>query len=126
MSSKLCGCWNSLPFSPARRRDKKKAREIADKSIENKEKMSTTKDNVTGEYRQYLPDLSIPRFTTMKTQDAHEYAHAFKTKHIPPWLYALYEHWRDLYEEPFQGITTDGTSETESREFPGFLQVYNH
>ncbi|CRG86182.1 hypothetical protein PISL3812_03185 [Talaromyces islandicus] len=70
--------------------------------------MLTAEHEPTGEYRQYLPDLSIPRFTTMKTQDAHEYAHAFKTKHIPPWLYALYEHWRDLYEEPFQGITTDG------------------
>ncbi|KAL1970392.1 hypothetical protein VTN77DRAFT_5552 [Rasamsonia byssochlamydoides] len=64
--------------------------------------------NATGAYRQYLPDLNQPRFTTMKNQDAHEYAHDFKTKHVPPWLYALYEHWRDLYEEPFQGITTDG------------------
>lgn len=62
----------------------------------------------TGAYRQYLPDLNQPRFTTMKNQDAHEYARDFKTKRVPPWLYALYEHWRDLYEEPFQGITTDG------------------
>lgn len=70
--------------------------------------MSTAEEKPTGEYRQYLPDLSNARFTTMKTQDAHEYAHAFKTKHIPPWLYALFEHWRDLYEEPYQGISTDG------------------
>lgn len=72
------------------------------------DKMSTTEEKPTGEYRQYLPDVGIPRFATMKTQDAHEYAHAFKTKHIPPWLYALFEHWRDLYEEPYQGISTDG------------------
>ncbi|QGA12692.1 hypothetical protein EYB26_000336 [Talaromyces marneffei] len=71
--------------------------------------MSTTEEKSTGDYRQYLPDLGIPRFTTMKTQDAHEYAHAFKTKRIPPWLYALFEHWRDLYEEPYQGISTNGT-----------------
>jgi hypothetical protein len=103
-------------FCPSPRQ--KEGREVVDKSIENREKMSTTKDKPTGEYREYLPDLNIPRFTTMKTQDAHEYAHAFKTKHIPPWLYALYEHWRDLYEEPFQGITTDGTSETGTRVFP--------
>jgi hypothetical protein len=70
--------------------------------------MSTTEEKPTGEYRQYLPDLSGVRFTTMQPQDAHEYAHAFKTKHIPPWLYALFEHWRDLYEEPYQGVTSDG------------------
>jgi hypothetical protein len=73
--------------------------------------MSTTEEKPTGEYRQYLPDLGIPRFTTMQTQDAHEYAHAFKTQHIPPWLYALFEHWRDLYEEPYQGISTDGITD---------------
>ena len=44
----------------------------------------------------------------MKMQDAHEYALDFKTQHIPPWLYALYEHWMNLYQEPFKGITTDG------------------
>ncbi|KAL4919282.1 hypothetical protein BDW62DRAFT_216972 [Aspergillus aurantiobrunneus] len=56
----------------------------------------------------YLPDLSIPRFQVMRTQDAHEYAEAFKTGRIPPWLHALYMHWRDLLQEPFKGITTDG------------------
>lgn len=59
-------------------------------------------------YREYLPDLSIPRFQVMRTQDAHEYAEAFKTGRIPPWLHALYMHWRDLLQEPFKGVTADG------------------
>ena len=65
-------------------------------------------DKPAGEYRQYLPDLNIPRFQIMCTQDAHEYAHAFKTGKQPPWLHALYMHWLDLLKEPFKGVTTDG------------------
>lgn len=65
-------------------------------------------DKPTGEYRQYLPDLSLKRFQVMRTQDAHEYAHDFKTIHNPPWLHALYMHWLDLLQEPFKGVTTDG------------------
>ena len=61
-----------------------------------------------GEYRQYLPDLNLKRFQVMCTQDAHEYAHAFKTLKHPPWLHALYMHWLDLLQEPFKGVTTDG------------------
>ncbi|KAG2416022.1 hypothetical protein HFD88_007214 [Aspergillus terreus] len=63
----------------------------------------------TGEYRQYLPDLSLPRFQVMRTQNAHEYAHAFKTLRRPPWIHALYMHWLELLQEPFKGVTTDGT-----------------
>ncbi|PKS05636.1 hypothetical protein jhhlp_008155 [Lomentospora prolificans] len=59
-------------------------------------------------YRQFLPDLSIPRFTTMQVQDAHEYAAAFKESGMPPWLHALYLHWRKLLQEPFRGVTNDG------------------
>ncbi|PYI03080.1 hypothetical protein BO78DRAFT_400091 [Aspergillus sclerotiicarbonarius CBS 121057] len=62
----------------------------------------------TGEYRQYLPDLSLKRFQVMREQDAHEYAHDFKTLKHPPWLHALYTHWVDLLQEPFKGVTTDG------------------
>ncbi|KAL2020885.1 hypothetical protein VTK56DRAFT_7876 [Thermocarpiscus australiensis] len=61
-----------------------------------------------GAYRQYLPDLSIPRFTEMQKQDAHEYAEAFKERGVPPWLHGLYLHWRKLFQEPFKGITSDG------------------
>ncbi|KAL2821135.1 hypothetical protein BJX63DRAFT_379455 [Aspergillus granulosus] len=59
-------------------------------------------------FRQYLPDLSLPRFQVMRTQDAHEYAEAFKTSRNPPWLHALYMHWRELLQEPFKGVTFDG------------------
>ena len=61
-------------------------------------------------YRKHLPDLSIPRFTVMQTQDAHEYAAAFKETGAPPWLHGLYLHWRDLFQEPFKGVTSDGQS----------------
>lgn len=60
-------------------------------------------------FRHFLPDLAQPRFTTMQQQDAHEYASAFKRDAQPPWLYALWQHWRQLFEEPFRGITNDGT-----------------
>ncbi|XEV00935.1 hypothetical protein FSHL1_006222 [Fusarium sambucinum] len=59
-------------------------------------------------YRKFLPDLSIPRFTTMKKQNAHEYAEAFKTGGNPPWLHGLYKHWMGLLEDPFKGVTSDG------------------
>ncbi|KAG8412665.1 hypothetical protein J3458_013107 [Metarhizium acridum] len=62
-----------------------------------------------GSYHQYLPDLNTPRFQMMQQQDAHEYAMAFKEGGNPPWLHALYLHWRCLFEEPFKGITNDGT-----------------
>ena len=61
-----------------------------------------------GEYRQYLPDLSTPRFTTMQKQDSYVYAEAFKTGGVPPWLHALYMHWLKLVKEPFKGVTNDG------------------
>ncbi|KAJ5590862.1 hypothetical protein N7450_004834 [Penicillium hetheringtonii] len=67
-----------------------------------------TDSSPTGEYRQYLPDLNLKRFQVMCTQDAHEYAHDFKTIKQPPWLHALYMHWLDLLQEPFKGVTTDG------------------
>lgn len=66
-------------------------------------------DTKDGEYRQYLPDLSHPRFTTMQKQEAHGYAREFIQGGNPPWLHALYLHWRALFKEPFRGITADGT-----------------
>jgi hypothetical protein len=59
-------------------------------------------------YNDFLPDLNQPRFQVMQKQDAHEYAADFKKNGQPPWLHALYLHWRDLFTEPFRGITTDG------------------
>jgi hypothetical protein len=65
-------------------------------------------DAPTGEYRKYLPDLSIPRFTIMKEQDAHVYAADFKQNGNPPWLHALWKQWIRLLAEPFKGVTNDG------------------
>ncbi|KAL6248120.1 hypothetical protein RBB50_004374 [Rhinocladiella similis] len=65
-------------------------------------------DSKTSAYRQYLPDLSIPRFTTMKTENAHAYAQRFKESGIPPWIHALWLHWQKLLSEPFRGVTNDG------------------
>lgn len=62
----------------------------------------------TGAYRKYLPDLSIPRFSIMKQQDAKVYAAEFKEKGNPPWIHGLYLLWRKLFAEPFKGVTNDG------------------
>ncbi|KAK7905416.1 hypothetical protein LTR67_000138 [Exophiala xenobiotica] len=66
-------------------------------------------DSKASAYRQYLPDLSIPRFTTMKTEDAHVYVQRFKESGGPPWIHALWLHWKKLLQEPFKGVTSDGT-----------------
>jgi hypothetical protein len=67
-----------------------------------------SRPTATVSYRQYLPDLDTSRFQVMQQQDAHEYATAFKEGRNPPWLHALYLHWRQLFDEPFTGITNDG------------------
>lgn len=65
-------------------------------------------DAVETDFRHHLPDLKLPRFTTMQRQHAREYADAFKSSGQPPWLHGLYMHWRKLFEEPYHGITNDG------------------
>ena len=68
----------------------------------------TAGDTNLSPFRAYLPDLSIPRFQTIRVQNAHEYVHDFLNNHQPPWLYGLYLHWRELFKEPFKGVTSDG------------------
>ncbi|KAI4867573.1 hypothetical protein F4820DRAFT_413493 [Hypoxylon rubiginosum] len=60
-------------------------------------------------FRQYLPDLDTPRFQAIATNDAHGHAKELLEHQRPPWLYGLYVHWRKLFEEPFKGVTNDGT-----------------
>lgn len=60
-------------------------------------------------FRRYLPDLESPRFRTGREQDAYSYADAFKSKQHPPWLYDLTQAWERLLEEPYKGVTTDGS-----------------
>lgn len=61
-------------------------------------------------FRKHLPDLSLPRFTTMKKQTPYEYAKEFIEGGQPPWLHGLFMHWRELLKEPFKGVTNDGES----------------
>lgn len=60
------------------------------------------------QFRQHLPDLSIPRFTVSKQQDPYEYSADFQKNHVPPWLHNLTETWKELLREPFKGVTSDG------------------
>ncbi|KAH9902340.1 hypothetical protein F4778DRAFT_737276 [Xylariomycetidae sp. FL2044] len=69
---------------------------------------ASTQDSQHGEFRQYLPDLTSPRFTTIAQCDAYSHARELKEHQRPPWLYGLYMHWRKLLQEPFKGITNDG------------------
>ena len=69
---------------------------------------TTTFQQASSEFRQHLPDLSIPRFTLSKEQNAHQYVADFKKNHVPPWLHNLTETWKDLLAEPFKGVTSDG------------------
>ncbi|KAJ4258990.1 hypothetical protein NW762_008078 [Fusarium torreyae] len=70
--------------------------------------MASEEGSGAAPYRQFLPDLATPRFTSMKGQNAHEYAEVFKKKGNPPWLHGLYKHWLSLLDEPFKGVTSDG------------------
>ncbi|KAI3323473.1 hypothetical protein HD806DRAFT_522646 [Xylariaceae sp. AK1471] len=68
----------------------------------------TNQDSQHGGFRQYLPDLTTPRFTAIAQNDAFGHAKELKENQAPPWLYGLYTHWRKLLQEPFKGITNDG------------------
>lgn len=60
------------------------------------------------EFRQYLPDLTTPRFTALAQNDAYGHAKELIDKQAPPWLHGLYLHWRKLLQEPFKGVTNNG------------------
>ena len=61
-------------------------------------------EKASASFRQHLPDLSSPRLTTAKEQDAYSYADAFSAEQNPPWLYNLTRAWQRLYEEPYKGV----------------------
>ncbi|KAI1372682.1 hypothetical protein F4677DRAFT_245518 [Hypoxylon crocopeplum] len=60
------------------------------------------------DFRKYLPDLNTPRFQAIAQNDAYGHAKELLDHHRPPWLYGLYAHWRNLFQEPFRGVTNDG------------------
>ncbi|KXS95869.1 hypothetical protein AC579_4442 [Pseudocercospora musae] len=59
-------------------------------------------------FRQHLPDLNTPRFQISSKQSPYEYSEAFQKNHVPPWLYNLTQAWKELLEEPYTGVTSDG------------------
>ena len=79
---------------------------------------SPTIDNMNGStngtakasFRQYLPDITTPRFRTANEQSPYQYVEAFQTQKHPRPLYDLAEAWEELLNEPFTGVTNDGMS----------------
>lgn len=67
-------------------------------------------EELASAFRQHLPDLTSPRFVKTAQQSPYEYSEAFQQTQHPPWLYRLTKAWEDLLEDPFQGVTIDGTS----------------
>jgi hypothetical protein len=66
-------------------------------------------ENASAGFRAHLPDLSSPRFTTAAKQNIYEYVKDMQDNRAPPWLYDLTKVWETLLEEPYKGITNDGT-----------------
>ena len=66
-------------------------------------------DQASDGFRAHLPDLSSPRFTTAAKQNIYEYVQSMQDNRAPPWLYDLTKVWEKLLEEPYKGITNDGT-----------------
>ncbi|KAI1099140.1 hypothetical protein F4804DRAFT_93793 [Jackrogersella minutella] len=66
-------------------------------------------DSQNGNFRKFLPDLDTPRFQAIAKNDPYGHAKELLEHHRPPWLYGLYVHWRKLLEEPYKGVTNDGT-----------------
>lgn len=67
-----------------------------------------TFQQAAAEFRQFLPDLSLPRFTKAKEQDCYSYAETLLCEKHPPWIYNLAQTWEKLYRQPFKGLTSDG------------------
>ncbi|KAF1809764.1 hypothetical protein P152DRAFT_148165 [Eremomyces bilateralis CBS 781.70] len=60
-------------------------------------------------FRNHLPDLNTPRFINAKSQSPYEYSNTFRDTQHPPWLYSLTKAWEQLLEEPYKGVTVDGS-----------------
>jgi hypothetical protein len=61
---------------------------------------------MASQFRQFLPDLASKRFENINTRSALEHA-----KHLYDEVSLVREldmHWRALWKEPFQGVTSDG------------------
>lgn len=58
-----------------------------------------------GKYREALPDLQSGKFAKLPHHDAHSWELEFYKN---PFAKTLVENWRNLWAEPFCGLTTDG------------------
>lgn len=67
-------------------------------------------EGATASFRQFLPDITSPRFCTARRQNPYEYVDVFEAQKHPRPLYDLAQAWKSLLDEPFMGITTDGMS----------------
>ncbi len=65
-------------------------------------------------FRAYLPAPDDPRAAVLREEDA--YSHAEHCLAIP-WLNDVFKVWRQLYDQPFYGITNDG------RKIPGLYSL---
>lgn len=61
-------------------------------------------------FRRYLPDLTDLRFVNARELDSYEYVAEFRKTRHPAALHQLTKTWEKLLEEPFLGVTADGTS----------------
>lgn len=66
-------------------------------------------DAASAGFRSHLPDLTSPRFTTAAKQDIYEYVKSMQDNRAPPWLHDLTKVWEQLLEEPYKGVTNDGS-----------------
>lgn len=66
-------------------------------------------DQASAGFRAHLPDLSSPRFTSAAKQSVYEYSKCMQDRRAPPWLYDLTKVWETLLEEPYKGVTNDGS-----------------
>jgi hypothetical protein len=75
----------------------------------NPTKLSTSFDKSVAGFRQHMPDLNTPRFQVAKEQDPYEYFDSFEKNRQPPWIYNLTKTWEKLLDEPYKGVTTEGS-----------------
>jgi hypothetical protein len=66
-------------------------------------------DQASAGFRAHLPDLNSARFTTAAKQNIYEYVECMQDNRAPPWLYDLTKVWEKLLEEPYKGVTNDGS-----------------
>lgn len=57
-------------------------------------------------YRAYLPEIDDPKLVEVRGMDYEEFA---QDRYQAPFLRDLLDYWRSLYDEPFVGLTVDGT-----------------